>query len=65
MSEREVMRWKELGRGSRALAELVAADGYQPDMGAPWGGVKNSGTGREQGPQSVDSFTRIDTVYTF
>ena len=32
MSDREVMRWKELGKGSRALAELVAADNYRPDM---------------------------------
>src|SRR5271154_2838869 len=32
MSEREVMKWKELGHGTRALAELVADDGYRPDM---------------------------------
>src|SRR5579864_4410507 len=32
MSEREVMKWKELGQGTRALAELVAGDGYRPDM---------------------------------
>jgi hypoxanthine phosphoribosyltransferase len=32
MSEREVMTWDELGRGSRELAEAVAADGYRPDM---------------------------------
>lgn len=55
--------------GMRVARQVEAGsfgiNGYQPDMGAPWGGVKNSGTGREQGPQSVDSFTRIDTVYTF
>src|SRR5580704_8062867 len=32
MTEREVMKWKELGQGTRALAELVADDGYRPDM---------------------------------
>jgi len=32
MSEREVMSWDELGRGTRELAEAVAADGYRPDM---------------------------------
>ena len=32
MTDREMMRWKELGRGTRALAQLVVADGYQPDM---------------------------------
>src|SRR3954464_7479026 len=30
--EREVMSWDDLGRGSRELAEAVAADGYRPDM---------------------------------
>ena len=32
MSEREVMSWDDLGRGSRELAEAVAADCYRPDM---------------------------------
>ncbi len=32
MIEREVMTWDDLGRGSRELAEAVAADGYRPDM---------------------------------
>ena len=32
MSEHEVMTWDDLGRGSRELAEMVAADGYRPDM---------------------------------
>jgi len=32
MSEREVMTWDDLGRGSRELAQAVAADGYRPDM---------------------------------
>jgi hypoxanthine phosphoribosyltransferase len=31
-AEREVMSWDDLGDGSRALAELVAADGYRPDI---------------------------------
>lgn len=29
---REEMSWDDLGAGSRALAELVAADGYRPDI---------------------------------
>jgi hypothetical protein len=32
MAERELMTWDDLGRGSRELAEAVAADGYRPDM---------------------------------
>ena len=31
-AEREVMTWDDLGSGSRALAEAVAADGYRPDI---------------------------------
>jgi aldehyde dehydrogenase (NAD+) len=46
-------------------AGSFGVNGYIPDMGAPWGGVKASGTGREQGPQAIDDFTRIDTVYVF
>jgi hypoxanthine phosphoribosyltransferase len=30
--EREVMSWADLGLATRALAETVAADGYDPDM---------------------------------
>src|SRR5438067_13695936 len=32
MSEREVMSWDELGDGARELAQMVADDGYRPDM---------------------------------
>src|SRR5690349_11396663 len=32
MSEREVMSWEELGDGSRELAQMVADDGYHPDL---------------------------------
>src|SRR5918911_1894860 len=29
---REVMSWTDLGEGTRHLAEMIAADGYRPDM---------------------------------
>jgi hypoxanthine phosphoribosyltransferase len=32
VSERERLTWQELGDGTRALAEMVHADGYEPDM---------------------------------
>jgi len=31
-SEREIMSWEIFGDASRALAEMVADDGYEPDM---------------------------------
>lgn len=40
-------------------------NGYMPDMGAPWGGVKESGSSREQGAEAIDDFIRIDTIYRF
>src|SRR5919202_5136131 len=32
MIEREVMSWDDLGHGARELAQMVADDGYRPDM---------------------------------
>ena len=32
MTERLRMRWDELGEGSRALADQIAADGWRPDI---------------------------------
>jgi aldehyde dehydrogenase (NAD+) len=55
--------------GMRVARQVEAGsfgiNGYMPDLGAPWGGVKQSGTGRELGPQAIDDFTRIDSVYVF
>src|SRR5205809_4951611 len=43
--EREVMSWDDLGRGARDLAEMVAADGYHPDviLGIARGGLLVAG----------------------
>jgi hypoxanthine phosphoribosyltransferase len=32
MSDKEVMSWDDLGTGARELAQLVADDGYHPDL---------------------------------
>jgi hypoxanthine phosphoribosyltransferase len=32
VGEREVMTWDDLGTGSRAIAEAIAADGYEVDV---------------------------------
>ena len=32
MAEREELTWQELGDGTRALAEMVHASGYEPDI---------------------------------
>ncbi|WP_033188116.1 aldehyde dehydrogenase [Rhodococcoides fascians] len=43
----------------------VGINGYVPDIAAPWGGVKGSGTGRENGPEAVDAFTHTEAIYQF
>lgn len=53
-----------------ALSRQIAAgsfgiNGYLPDLSSPWGGVKASGSGRENGPEAVDGFLRFDAVYEF
>src|SRR5262245_48447045 len=45
MSELEVMDWDELGAGARALAQMVADDGWRPDivLGIARGGLLVAG----------------------
>ena len=45
MAERLLMTWDELGEGSRALAEQIAADGWRPDivLGIARGGLLVAG----------------------
>lgn len=49
----------------RIEAGSFGINGYVPDLAAPWGGTKDSGSGREQGPEAIDSFLRTDTIYKF
>ncbi|MCG2624771.1 aldehyde dehydrogenase [Arthrobacter sp. I2-34] len=49
----------------RIEAGSFGINGYLPDLSAPWGGVKASGTGRENGPEAIEAFLRTDTIYRF
>jgi aldehyde dehydrogenase (NAD+) len=53
----------ELAR--RVEAGSVGINGFRPDLGAPFGGIKESGQGRENGPEALDCYLRADTVYAF
>ncbi len=59
----------DIERGTRIARRIesgsVGVNGYRPEQNAPWGGRKLSGTGRENGPEAVDSFQRVDVVYRF
>ncbi len=37
---------------------------YQMDFGAPFGGMKDSGLGREFGPEGLDAFVEYQSIYT-
>lgn len=57
----------DLERGA-ALARRVhtgafGINRYIPDPAAPFGGVKNSGLGRELGPEDLASYQETQTIY--
>jgi len=41
----------------------VGVNGYVPSIGAPFGGVKGSGIGREIGPEAVDDYQILKSTY--
>ena len=47
----------------RVRTGTIGINRYLPDPGAPFGGVKDSGIGRELGPQSLDSYLVYKSIY--
>tara|TARA_B100001245_G_scaffold219358_1_gene189137 strand:+ start:336 stop:1775 length:1440 start_codon:yes stop_codon:yes gene_type:complete len=41
----------------------VGINGYVPSIGAPFGGVKGSGIGRELGPEAIDNYQSLKSTY--
>ncbi|MEU4674704.1 aldehyde dehydrogenase [Amycolatopsis sp. NPDC023774] len=41
----------------------VGINGYLPDLGAPFGGVKHSGIGRELGPDGLATYQRSKSIF--
>lgn len=57
----DVDRATEVARAVRT--GTVGINDYQMDMGAPFGGVKASGIGRELGPEGLDEFFDLKSIY--
>jgi aldehyde dehydrogenase (NAD+)/betaine-aldehyde dehydrogenase len=59
---------KDLITAHRLAAEIKAGAIFVnmlhvPDAGAPWGGYKSSGVGREMGPEALDAYTETKAVF--
>ena len=57
----DVDRATEVAREIRT--GTVGINDYQLDMNAPFGGVKASGIGRELGPEGLDEFFELKSIY--
>ena len=47
----------------RVESGTVGVNGYMPSIGAPFGGIKASGLGREFGPEAVGSYQQTKSIY--
>ncbi|HMO67719.1 MAG TPA: aldehyde dehydrogenase [Novosphingobium sp.] len=47
----------------RVASGTVGVNGYMPSLGAPFGGIKGSGLGREFGPEAVDAYQNTKSIY--
>lgn len=48
---------------SRVQSGSVGINGYSLDWGSPFGGIKNSGLGKELGPEGLEAYYRSKTIF--
>ncbi len=58
---RDVERGLEIAR--RVETGSIGVNFFDLDLGAPFGGVKSSGLGRELGPEGLDTYVSLKSVY--
>ena len=56
----DVERATEIARSVRT--GTIGVNDYQMDIGAPFGGVKASGYGRELGPEGLESYLETKSI---
>jgi geranial dehydrogenase len=54
---------RALGIARRVHTGTVGINGYMPSLGSPFGGVKDSGLGREFGPEAVSGYQQLKSIY--
>ena len=47
----------------RVHSGTVGVNGYMPSLGAPFGGIKASGMGREFGPEAIGAYQQLKSIY--
>ncbi|WP_298165389.1 aldehyde dehydrogenase [Novosphingobium sp.] len=47
----------------RVESGTVGVNGYMPSLGAPFGGIKASGLGREFGPEAIGAYQNTKSIY--
>jgi acyl-CoA reductase-like NAD-dependent aldehyde dehydrogenase len=47
----------------RVESGTIGINGYEPSLDSPFGGVKGSGMGRELGPESLDAYVELKSIY--
>lgn len=54
---------RALGVARRVQTGTIGINGYMPSLGAPFGGVKASGMGREFGPEAIGAYQQMKSIY--
>ena len=54
---------RSVGVARRVQTGTIGVNGYQPDLAAPFGGYKQSGLGREYGPEGLSVYLQNKSIY--
>lgn len=55
---------RALAVARRVRTGTIGLNYYDIDLGAPFGGMKDSGIGRELGPEGLDNYLEYKSIYT-